>query len=202
MAAINRRQLWAGAVRGGASTAVQQFASPLSGREIIRRRSFPNVLLTTHMGKQVRFYDDLLKDKAVVLNMMYADCNGVCPTITAHLVKAQKLLGARGAHDIFFYSITIKPEEDTPEKLRAYAEMHGVRGKWLFLTGSPADVELLRRTLGYVDIIPEVDKDKARHSGIIRYGNEPMSIWGACQGSANPEWIAEQISFMLPPRRG
>ena len=201
MARINRRELWTAAARVD-STAVQRFAPALSGREIMRRRSFPNVLLTTHMGRRVRFYDDLLKDKAVVLNMMYADCNGVCPAITANLVKAQTLLERRGAHDIAFYSITIKPEEDTPEKLRAYAEMHGVRGKWLFLTGDPADVETLRRTLGYVDINPQVDKDKARHSGIVRYGNEPMSIWGACQGSANPEWIAEQISFMLPPRRG
>lgn len=201
MAPISRRELWTAAARGD-STAGQGFAPALSGREIIRRRSFPNVLLTTHTGQHVRFYDDLLKDKAVVLNMMYADCNGVCPVITSNLVKARTLLERRGARDIAFYSITIKPEEDTPEKLRAYAGMHGVRGNWLFLTGDPADVETLRRTLGYVDINPEVDKDKARHSGIVRYGNEPLSIWGACQGSANPEWIAEQISFMLPPRRG
>jgi protein SCO1/2 len=49
-----------------------------------------------------------------------------------------------------------------------------------------------------VDSDPEVDKDKSRHSGMVRYGNEPLSLWGACQGSAKPEWIAEEISFVIP----
>src|SRR5207244_11524921 len=34
-------------------------------REVIREHYFPNVLLTTHEGEQVRFYDDLIKDKLV-----------------------------------------------------------------------------------------------------------------------------------------
>src|SRR4029450_1447382 len=72
--------------------APQEFAAPVTGREKMRRRFFPNVVLTTHEGKRVRFYDDLLKDQIVVLNLMYATCQGVCPRITANLVKAQKLL--------------------------------------------------------------------------------------------------------------
>ena len=35
---------------------------------------FPNVELTTHNGDQVRFYDDLIKGKTVVINFMYATC--------------------------------------------------------------------------------------------------------------------------------
>ena len=34
----------------------------------------PNVVLTTHLGKKVKFYDDLVKDKIVVINFMYATC--------------------------------------------------------------------------------------------------------------------------------
>jgi protein SCO1 len=200
MKPISRRALWTGAGRT-APADTPQFAPPLSGREILRQRSFPNLPLITHHGRHVRFYDDLLKDKIVVINMMYAVCDGICPVITANLVKAQQLLKAGGAHDIFFYSITLKPEEDTPEKLRAYADMHGVRGNWQFLTGAPADIERLRHTLGYADLNPKVDKDTTRHSGIVRYGNEPLSQWGACQGSATPSWIAEEISFVVPARR-
>ena len=36
---------------------------------------FPNVVLKTHEGKNVRFYDDLLKDKIVLINFFYADCS-------------------------------------------------------------------------------------------------------------------------------
>jgi protein SCO1/2 len=88
-------------------------------RERLAERSFPNVTLTTHEGKKVKFYDDLLKDKIVIINFMYVKCEGICPGTTANLVKVQKLLGDRIGKDIFMYSITLKPEEDTPEKLAA-----------------------------------------------------------------------------------
>ncbi len=178
--------------------AVGRFAPPLSGREIIRDRYFPNVPLVTHTGRRVRLYDDLIKDKIVVLNFMYADCDGVCPTITMNLVKAQALLRKRTSAHVAFYSITLKPEEDTPAKLKDYAEMHGAAGNSLFLTGAPDDIERLRRRMGFADLNPSVDRDTSRHSGMIRYGNEPASVWGACQGSAKPEWIAEEIGFVLP----
>jgi len=176
----------------------RKFAPPLSGREVMRQRYFPNVPLTSHHGQRALFYDDLLKDKIVVLNLMYTNCTAACPTITSHLVKAQEMLRHQIKEPVFIYSITIKPEEDTPAKLAQYARMHHVGKNWLFLTGKPDDIELLRHTLGYVDINPQVDRDKSRHSGILRYGNEPLALWGACQGNANPEWIAQEVSFVVP----
>lgn len=177
----------------------QKFAPPESGREVMRKRFFPNVPLITHEGKKVNFYDDLLKDKIVVLNLMYADCESLCPTITANLLKAQTILNQRIKTDIFIYSLTIQPEKDSPAKLKEYARMHGVSKNWLFLTGKPVDCEQLRLSLGYADPIPERDKkDKSLHSGMLRYGNEPLSQWSSIQGSAKPEWIAEEISFVVP----
>lgn len=182
------------------STAQKKFAPPVSGREIMRQRHFPDVPLMTHTGKRVLFYSDLLKDKIVVLNLMYTACTAACPTITSHLVAAQKLWQQKLKARVFISSISIKPEEDTPQKLAQYAKMHHVGHDWLFLTGKADDIELLRHTLGYVDIDPQVDKDKSRHSGILRYGNEPLALWGACEGNANPEWIAEEVSFVVPHR--
>jgi protein SCO1/2 len=194
----SRRKLLA-ILAGGLAPACRQDISP---RELIRQRYFPNVTLITHEGKRVRFYDDLIKDKIVVLNLMYADCGGVCPGITANLVKVQRLLGDRVGHDIFFYSITIKPERDTPSVLREYARMHGVGPGWFFLTGKPSDIEFLRRKLGFVDPDPKVDRDKSNHIGIIRYGNEPRTLWGACPGLTTPRSIVESISWVDWPRGG
>ena len=210
MKAISRRNIlktslaapfisgFAAAAVSPAAAGSSKFAPPVSGREVMRRRYFPNVPLVTHTGKRVLFYDDLLKDKIVVLNLMYINCTAACPTITSHLVQAQKLWQQKIKDPIFVYSITIKPEEDTREKLAQYARLHHVGENWTFLTGKPNDIELLRHALGYVDINPEVDKDKSRHSGILRYGNEPLALWGACEGNANPSWIAEEISFVVP----
>ncbi len=179
-----------------------EFSAPVSGREVLRERYFPNVLLTTHEGKQVRFYDDLIEGKAVVINVMFASCNDACPLITANLTRVQELLGDRVGRDLFIYSITIDPEHDTPEILNHYAKSYGVGPGWLFLTGKPDDIELLRQKLGYVDPNPELDQDKRLHSGMLRYGNEPLSQWASCQGGANPEWIAESISWVLPKANG
>lgn len=181
-----------------AAPAARRFAPAVPGREVMRKRFFPDVVLTTHEGTRVRFYEDLLKDKIVVLNLMYANCEGVCPKITANLVKAQKLLPESARKQVNFYAITIKPEEDTPATLREYARKHGADSGWLFLTGNADDIELLRRKLGYVDRDPEIDKDKSRHSGMVRFGNEPRAQWAACQGRANPEWIAKEIAFVVP----
>ena len=180
-------------------TLPRTFAPPDSGPEVMRKRYFPNVPLVTHQGKRVRFYDDLLKGRIVVLNLMYADCTSACPMITANMVKARKILDQRVKQDVFFYSLTIKPTEDTPQKLAEYAAMHHTGRNWLFLTGKPDDLELLRVKLGYADADPVKDrKDKALHSGMLRYGNEPLSQWSSIQGSADPEWIAEEITFVIP----
>jgi protein SCO1/2 len=213
MSDINRRKMFAGlAMLPFAGSAIvradspsqaapHKFAPALSGRESLRQRYFPNVVLTTSEGRKVRFYDDLLKDKIVVINLMYADCQGVCPVITANLKRVRRFLRDEINHDIFFYSLTLKPEEDSPKKLREYAGMHNIHDPhWLFLTGKPDEVDMLRHSLGFADPNPEVDKDKSRHSGMLRYGNEPTSIWGTCQGSGEPEWIAQEIGFSIPRR--
>jgi protein SCO1/2 len=181
------------------SNGKRHFAPPLSGREVMRRRYFPNTELVTSDGEKVRFYDDLLKDKIVILNMMYTECDGVCPTTIANLKAARKILSREIDHDIYVYSMTVKPEQDSPAALKAYARMHGIDDPhWLFLTGKAGDVDLLRHKLGFADSRPEVDRDKTRHSGMVRYGNEPMAVWGMCQGSAEPEWIAQEIGFAVP----
>src|SRR5215207_6627931 len=165
-------------------------------REKLAERSFPNVTLTTHEGKKVRFYDDLLKDKIVLINFMYVKCEGICPGTTANLAKVQRLLGDRVGKDIFMYSITLKPEEDTPEKLAAYARAYKVGPGWQFLTGDPKDVELLRRKLGFIDRDPARDANKSNHIGMLRWGNEPHTLWAGCPGMLAPSKIVKEIGLV------
>lgn len=171
-----------------------------SSRERIRQLYFPNLVLTTHEGRKVKFYDDLVKDKIVIFNMMYAKCEGICTPVTRNLVRLQKLLGNRVGRDIFMYSFTLKPGEDNVPALKHYAHMHKVKPGWLFLTGPAANMELLRRKLGFVDPDPELDKDVANHIGVIRYGNEPFERWGGCPAMQAPEAIAEAISWVDWPK--
>lgn len=172
----------------------------ISSREKIRERYFPNLVLTSHEGREVKFYDDLVKDKIVVFNMFYAKCEGICSPVTRNLVRVQSLLGDRVGKDIFIYSFSLKPKEDNVSALKHYAEMHKVKPGWLFLTGSADDMELLRRKLGFVDPDPEVDKDTSNHIGVLKYGNEPLQRWGGCPGMQAPDAIAEAISWVDWPK--
>src|ERR671932_2027471 len=109
---------------------------------------FPNVPLVTQDGTPVRFYDDLIKGKAVAINLMYTSCKDECPLETARLVQVQRILGDRVGKDLFFYSITIDPRIDTPEVLREYADKFHVGPGWLFLTGEENDIRLIARKFG------------------------------------------------------
>ena len=168
-----------------------------SSREWLAERSFPNVVLTTHEGKKVKFYDDLIKDKIVIFNFMYAKCEGICPGIMMNLARVQKLLGPRIGRDIFMYSITLKPEVDTPKILAKYARMHNAGKGWTFLTGNPNDIELLRQRQGFTNPDPVLDADKSQHIGMVRFGNEPMQWWAGCPGLARPEFIVKEIGLVL-----
>jgi len=165
----------------------------LSPRELIRRRHLPNVELVTQNSERVHFYDDLVKEKRVVIQFMFARCKDICPVITHHLVKVQKLLNGRVGRDIFFYSVTLSPEEDSPQDLKRYARTHGVGPGWTFLTGKPDDILLLRKSLGFFYNDPKEDADRNNHSGMLVVGTEPLMRWTMCQGGAKPEWIATVI---------
>jgi protein SCO1/2 len=156
----------------------------------------PNTLLYTHEGKAVRFYDDLVRGKVVAINMMYTSCAGICPTATANLRLVQKMLGERLGRGVFMYSISLQPELDTPQILKAYAEQQHIGPGWLFLTGAPADVEQLRYSLGFYDPDPLVDADKASHSGMVRIGNDAYQSWTMAPALGRPEKILATINHV------
>ena len=207
MSEISRRKMLAGLavtpLAGGLVTRASNLIEPsqrgaTSSRAKLQARYFPNFEVTTHEGKKVRFYDDLVKDKIVVINFMYAQCEGICVPITRNLKRVQSLLGKRVGRDIFMYSISLKPEEDNPQKLKHYVQMHRIKPGWTFLTGKPDEIDILRRKLGFSDSKAKLDKDLTNHIGMIRYGNEARQWWAMCPGQANPPWIVESILWMDP----
>src|SRR5689334_18054836 len=176
--------------------------SSLPAREVIHRRYFPDVTLVTHEGKKVRLYEDLVENKCVMMNFMYAHCTGICSPVTANLRRAQLLLKDRIGRDMFMYSFTLKPHEDSPAVLSEYAKDHKVGKGWTFLTGQPDDMELVRRRLGFVDPDPVLDANTSTHTGMVRYGNEALTLWAAFPGMQLPEAIAKSMLWVATPKKG
>lgn len=162
---------------------------------------FPNVPLTTSDGKEVRFFDDLIKGKIVAINFIYTTCADTCPLETAQLVKVQNIMGDRVGKDVFFYSITIDPEHDTAMVLKEYQERFGAH--WTFLTGKNEDIINLRRKLGLY--IEEIQDDSNNHNVSMIIGNQATGRWMKRSPFENPYVLADQMGNWLsdwkaPPR--
>ncbi|HSG96717.1 MAG TPA: copper chaperone PCu(A)C [Woeseiaceae bacterium] len=164
---------------------------------------FPNVPLITQDGETVRFFDDLIEDKIVAINFIYTTCVDSCPLETAQLVKVQQILGDRLGKDVYFYSISIDPDHDTPTVLKEYKERFGA--EWTFLTGDEDDIISLRRKLGlYVE---EIQDGSNNHNVNMIIGNQSTGRWMKRSPFENPYVLAEQIGNWLtdwktPPKKG
>lgn len=177
----------------GRSSFVPHPASPGPAR-------FTNALLRTHNDQPVRFYDDLMKGRQTVVNFMYAECHGACPMVTSTLLKVYQALKPRMGKDVFFYSITVKPEDDGPAALKHYAMMRKADlPGWTFLTGAAYDLETIRfRLLGMGH--PGFDLDAAMHAGTLRIINDATNTWTMVEAFSSIQNILTHISWADPPK--
>ncbi len=107
----------------------------------------PEFALTTQDGRPLALSD--LRGKVVAVTFIYASCVDTCPLLTAKMARLQARLGRDFGPRVYFASITVDPERDTPEILKRYAEAHGVNGAgWAFLTGTPEAIRDVARRYG------------------------------------------------------
>ena len=186
VAAYATRGVWEGAGR-------PRFARPEPAREALQQRHLPNVPLVTHDGRAVRFYDDLVRDKKVVLSFISSRAPRESAKVRHNLGAIQRLFGDRVGSEMFLYSIARDPERDTADALKSWAVWSGAGPGWTFLSGREADVDTLRRSLGFGSDDPVEDADPAVAVGVIRYGTEPEMRWGHCQSQAEARVIAHSL---------
>ena len=107
----------------------------------------PAFTLTAQDERRLALTD--LRGKAVVLTFIYTTCVDTCPLLTAKMAALQARLGADFARRVFFVSITVDPERDTPAVLKGYGAAHGARfDGWAFLTGTPAEIREVAKRYG------------------------------------------------------
>jgi len=157
-----------------------------------------NIPLITQDGRAVHFYDDLIKGKIVAVSFIYTSCLFACPLETARLVQVQRMLGDRVGKNIFFYSISIDPDHDTPAVLKDYAAAFGVGPGWTFLTGNRADIDLLAVRLGLTDdpsITSGPGRGVAGYTPHLLIGNETTAQWVSYSTADNPNMLAHLFVF-------
>jgi protein SCO1/2 len=169
-------------------------AEGVLGSDVWGAGYWPDCELTTHEGKKVRFFSDMLKDKVVVLNFIYTACPDACPLETAKLAEVAEVLGDQMGEDVFFYSISIDPQTDTPAVLADYAKRFRAGKGWQFLTGSAEDIKLIRLKCGLMDLSGQQRSD---HSLDMLVGNQKTGRWMKQSAFENPYMLATVIGDWL-----
>ncbi len=107
----------------------------------------PEFTLTDQDGKRIALKD--LRGKVLAITFIFASCADTCPLLTAKMAGLQNRLGAEFGPQVYFVSITVDPQRDTPEILKRYAEAHRANpAGWAFLTGTPAEIREVARRYG------------------------------------------------------
>ncbi|WP_438943225.1 SCO family protein [Profundibacterium mesophilum] len=131
----------------------------------------PGFALVDAQGTPVSL--DELRGKIVILNFIYASCPDFCPLHSQKIADVQELINASAMKDMVeFVSITTDPEEDTPEVLAGYGELHGLDGaNWRILTAGPDDAADVTRELARaygVDFMTSEMSDEMMH-GVVTF---------------------------------
>ena len=157
---------------------------------------FPNHIMYSHTGETFRLFDDLIRNKVVMVNFMLIAGHQAFP-VSKHLAQIADHLGDQLGRDVFICSISTDPLHDTPKKLKALAEQFGAnRPGWHFLTTSKNNVSAISKRL-------------FRHGShannhpirIVHYGNGGVGVWSAFGADSNPDFVVERLSWLKTARQ-
>lgn len=132
---------------------------------------FPNLQVVDQDGRKLRFYDDVIKGKIVVVSFFYTRCKSICPLATARLAELARRLGDKLDRDIFLISLSVDPKHDKLEILKGYAEAFHRGPGWLFLTGEFEDMRAINAKLG------EKMRSLTQHRNEVILGNDRTGEW-------------------------
>jgi protein SCO1 len=127
----------------------------------------PQFTLTNQDGKRLSLKD--LRGKVLAITFIFASCADTCPLLTAKMVGIQDRLGSAFGEKVYFVSITVDPERDTPDVLKRYADAHKANpAGWAFLTGTPAEIHDVAKRYGiYSKKTPRGDVDHTFLTSIV-----------------------------------
>lgn len=187
----------AGAVLTGS---VVQAKSPevQSVIDTAQRDAFPEATVFSQFGEKLNFYNDLIKDKIVMVNFMTIQSEEQFP-MSQFMASVADNLGDKLGKSVFINSITLDPKSDTPKDLLAFAKKVGLREGWRFLTTTPSETMALSTRLYRHP--PHNLSGKAKKVDIVFYGNGGAGLWGTFPTGISPADAASRISWVMPKER-
>ncbi len=150
----------------------------------------PDISLVREDNKVVALPDELNDGRSVVLAFIYTSCTTICPLTSRTLYELQNKLGS-ARDQVHIVSISIDPEQDTPQRLREYAARFHAGPEWHHYTGTLAASQAAQRAFGVYR------GNKMDHVPATLVRAAPGAPWVRLGGFAT----AEQLLAELPAVR-
>lgn len=152
----------------------------------------PDVKLVDMNGAEIALHDVLDSNSPVILNFIFTSCTAICPVMSATFQQVQQQLGPN-RKNTRMVSISIDPENDTPAKLKEYANKYSVGSQWKMLTGTLENSIVVQRAFGIFA------GDKMNHKPVIFLKAQGLeNPWIRLDGLVNAPEIIKEFDKLNP----
>ncbi len=121
----------------------------------------PDFTLTDELGRPVSLR--AFRGKVVILAFNDSECTTTCPLTTTAMLAAKRMLGAAGSQ-VQLLGIDANPQATEVEDVLSYSQLHGMLGKWRFLTGS---LSALKQVWGAYHIEAAIEAGEVAHTPAV-----------------------------------
>lgn len=160
----------------------------------------PDFTLTDQFGQQVSLHQ--FRGKVVVLAFTDSQCTTICPLTSQSMKEALSLLPASASQQVQLLGLNANPSATSLAEVRQYSIAHGLENKWLFLTGSPAQLAAVWKAYHvYVQIQQgAIDHTPALYVIDRQGGERVLSLTSGQYGVVGDEAfaLAAEIAPLLP----
>lgn len=195
---MSRLRIWLLALSVGLLTACSEQVGFL-GSDISDGNIGQGWTLTDHHGQPTSI--DRFNDKVTLVFFGFTQCPDVCPASLSEVHNALAQLGEQAA-DVQVLMITVDPERDSPEVLKAYLDAFsdGVPTEFLGLTGDPAQIKAAAQAFrAYYAKVPTPDGSYTMDHSASYYLFDPEGQARVlASNQAGPEALAHDIKLLLP----
>ncbi len=153
----------------------------------------PKVRLIRDDGKAVSLPEEMNDGRPVVLNFVFTTCGSICPLMSQIFAQFQRRMGKEGG-EVHLMSISTDPEQDTPVRLREYAQQFGAGPSWQHYTGTLQASQAAQRAFGVYR------GDKMSHTPVTLVRIAPGQPWHRIDGFVTPEELVHEFHQLLAAR--
>jgi protein SCO1/2 len=152
--------------------------------------NLPKVQLVKPDGKEVSLQNELNDGRVVVLSFIYTTCTAICPMTSQTIYKLQGKLGG-DLDKVHLMSISIDPEQDTPEKLAKYADKYHASKFWDHYTGTESASISVQKAMNVYH------GDKMNHTPVTFIWSGKGESWVRIDGFASADDILLEVRRLI-----